>query len=518
MSDIYKAEVSTDTIVIEGTAPPTAIVTDPSFTPAVVARRFFWAYDLDADGNPRGAFGIRCDLHNWFLGVDTPDLYDPSFDVDALSGGESGFYIYNARYYAVYSPLPEPAAAGGTGAAFWPVITQPVGGAGVPVMLRDADIASGSSFAAGDSFSTASPSDFQSGTSFSAGGTLAITKDFGGSTLTFSTPLGDMTVDFAWLTDQGHGTAYDYTPLDTPLLAGGIAHGLAYSDSVPQNSETTRWFDFYTRKNGTITSGAALSAADPINWNASLRTGIRGVSFNAPEEDISSRYWTDASTGNPYVPEDNAQETTRYRTRCLATAGTIDAGALYTLRASYGQPGLDLAEMPEHNIAWGAWTPPACNCVNVRRSNDSGQTWTETVAVSGTFTSPSLAISGGVVYLAYYDPALPGTLLTLSHDEGNTWSTPVSISIAGSNPRLVMAESVMFFFSISGGNIVLQRSMDMGSTLFDGSPITVASSVPAQDFGAVFAADRTVLVAYADSLGNWVTRISYDFGLSWSTV
>jgi hypothetical protein len=88
----------------------------------------------------------------------------------------------------------------------------------------------------------------------------------------------------------------------------------------------------------------------------------------------------------------------------------------------------------------------------------------------------------------------------------------------GTNPRLLIdRHGNQCYFSFSAGSILLQRSFNGGASLFDAGPITVATSVPAQDFGATIAADGNLLVAYADAGMNWVTRKSSDLGLTWST-
>lgn len=342
------------------------------------------------------------------------------------------------------------------------------------------------------------------GASFLAGGTIAITKDFDAGHLLFETPLGNMTAPFSWFA-AGNGENQVFTPDAQPMYGNGMGHRFNRVNNTVTQSEVQKWYDFFTTKNGVQVFGWALSAGDPGSWGPWI-----------PQ----------VYTGETAMVTNDGQEATRYRTSFTWTLAddTPLVRDPSTSETRYVEPpaaafGLDLAEMREHNIAWGAWTPSTCTCIRVRRSHDDGHTWTETVAVNGTdtVTSPSLAPFGGAVYLAYYDETTSQSLQTVSRDAGLSWSTPVPISITGSNPRLVISpEGVFFYFYISGSDIVLQRSMDLGATLFDASPITVAAVVPAQEFGAIFAADRSLLVAYADSLGNWRTRRSLDYGLTWA--
>jgi hypothetical protein len=457
MSDVWKAAVSIDTVSVTGPGP------DPG--PGTYAGRILIARDTVQDWY----YGLWVDLTQVFNGT---------------------VFEYHTIYYALVGK-----PTFGTQDPFdtnfftsgWQTIfdTTSFPGSGIPLRLEESVGANGASYF--------------------GGGMLSITKDFDAAHLLFTTPLGSMTAPFTWFA-PGNG----FNPVISfdaePMLGRGMAHQFIRPDDTGTYSDTQKWYDFYSYKNGVQFFGFALSAADPGSWTPWIQqtqSGFLAMVTNDGQE--TSRYRTSFT----HAPADDTplyrDQDTREKRFTMAPAGIF---------------GLDLTTMPEHLMAWGVWTPESCTCVNVRHSHDAGQSWSETAAVSGTDTvaSPSIQTFGVVVYVVYYDTTAAAALLTHSEDAGLTWKTPVPVSITGTNPRLLVSpDGIFFFFSLSGGDIVLQRSMDFGSTLFDAAPITVATSVPTQDFGAAMGLDRTVLVAYADSMGNWVTRVSADVGLTWST-
>ena len=294
-----------------------------------------------------------------------------------------------------------------------------------------------------------------------------------------------------------------------------FGHALAYSQDTITNDETTKWFNFLTKLNGVTIAGNALSAGDPGSWDLPFQG-----EWIRPTLLIGGGYLA----GGGFIPSNSGQEGGRYRSE-LVTTPLIDNGATWEQRlimmGMAGLVDLDMTEQHEHNFTWGVWnpTPPATSLV-VRRTDSDGSSWTDFTAVSGTHVVDLVTIQvfSGRVILLYYDETASTILRTTSQDQGLTWSTPVPVSISGSSPRLVVSpEGTFFYFSLFAGAIVLQRSFDFGSTLFDTSPIVAASAVPMQAFGAVLTADKALLVAYADGTGAWITRISRDLGLTWKT-
>jgi hypothetical protein len=345
--------------------------------------------------------------------------------------------------------------------------------------------------------------DGNNGANWFAGGTLAIEKDFMGNTLTYITPLGNMVIPLDTFLPADNG----------PLLASGMGHGIAWGIDV-DSSETQRWHDFQTYLNGVLFSSAALSTADPGFWGPWIpHTFTLGPLYNSIGANI---------------PTADFQDTTRYQTEFIHTFGAADYSGTSEIRLGEGSPvAMRMLDMTaEHGLplTWGVWAPgPGGTFLQVRRNDLFGLTaaWQDFVAVNGliAISSPTIQVLEATVYVCYYDNASMTTRLVRSRDAGLSWSSPMPVSITGANPRLVISpEGAFFFFSLSGSTILLQRSFDVGATLFDASPIVVATAVPMQDFAAVIADNRRVLVAYADVMGNWTTRSSADFGLTWSTV
>jgi hypothetical protein len=335
------------------------------------------------------------------------------------------------------------------------------------------------------------------GASYQAGGTMAIEKDWDGFKVTFFTPLGNMVMPLDTVTpgsDPAIGN-FSRSPSNT-----GFWHSMYWVGTTDPVLESARWKNFYWSVGGVHVDGAALTSADPGMW-----------------EIIPDPF-------EMQIANSNAQETLDYLTEFHATIPANDFFARATeYRRWIGRlttVSLDLTAQREFNTAWGAWTStPGMNSITTRRSDNDGHTWTDSPAVTGSDLLQSVTIQAraGRLFLCYYDVTLGTVQQSISRDAGTTWSAPVPVAISGTNPRLVIdTMTAFFYFSISGGNIVLQRSFDVGATLADAAPILVATGVPIQEFAAVMAPDRRLLVAYADAGLNWVTRVSSDFGQNWS--
>jgi hypothetical protein len=345
--------------------------------------------------------------------------------------------------------------------------------------------------------------DGNNGASFLAGGQLSITKDFNANTLTFGTPLGNIVIPLDRVTPTVPG----------PLMASGMGHGMAYGADV-DTSELTLWHDFRTLRNGVNFAGWALSAADPGFW--SLAGFIPGN-----QEVLGTGY----ALGGTSMPTIDVQLLARYQTEFFHTAGAADDSSVEVRFATTGTAGgfsLDMTTWHELGAAVGVYMPSiAMMSIVARRSQDDGVSWTDSMAFIGAdeLASLSVQVVGGTIVIVFFDVTTSTTYQIVSRDAGASWSIPVPVPIVGTNPRLVVSpESACFYFSIDGGGrIVLQRSFDGGQTLADPTPLTVASGVPSQDFGAVMVADRTLLVAYMDAGNNWVTRQSRDWGATWNT-
>jgi hypothetical protein len=349
------------------------------------------------------------------------------------------------------------------------------------------------------------------GAAYFGGGTVSVTKDYALGHYVFTTPLGAVTVPFTWLSNQPPLRPF-WVPTDTPMYSVGIGHALAYADTSVLNQEVTKWHNFYTRQNGVIVppGSAALTAADPGFWDSPF-TGI----------------WFAVPGGGNYhqtgvlMPSASGQEATRYRTEFTAPAFPAQVYQATTEQRYIMPPGttpagLDVAVMPEHDLLFAGWAMDP-NELMARRSHDHAHTWVNLLIETGTpASSLSLACFAGQVWICYYDGSQIVT--RYSRDLALTWSSAMPVSFAGTNPRLVISpEGMFFFFYFSGTNLLLRRSTDFGVTYLDAAPIPITASLTAQDFGAVWAADRRLVVSYVNG-ANWESKYSLDLGSSWALV
>lgn len=342
--------------------------------------------------------------------------------------------------------------------------------------------------------------DGNNGAAIAAGFTMAIEKDEALDQLRFVTPLGTLTK-----------TLSSFGSLDaSPLRMDSMAHQFIRSNTGADGSSQWDWFNFYSKNAGVNFRGAALSAVKPGVWS-----GLTDVTFGSPV--------------GPIANSANSQETTRYRTRMtyaaadgarsggsrqwrLWTGGdTVDAGPS---TASL----LDMTRAPEHGTLWAAVTYQAdLGVVNVRRSFDSAETWTDATAYSAGGTSNnSLSVNwhAGRVWLTWYDGS--SILQSSSFDLGVSWGTPVTLAITGTNPRhLVSPQGLSWYFVVDGGNLVVYRSGDFGQTFLDGSPILVVAGVETQTVSAEIMPNGALVVGYI-AASAWTQVTSLDWGRSFS--
>jgi hypothetical protein len=356
---------------------------------------------------------------------------------------------------------------------------------------------------------TQTQADGNNGAAFFSGGDLTIEKDWAMGKYVFGTPLGSVDVPFDWFPNQPPITNPSWTVADTPLYASGLGYAFGYADNTVNNQGTIKWFDFFTKKNSVNVAGAHLTAADPGTFDPLiiLHWQSAGATYDLSGVDI---------------PSTSAQEFGSYRMQLTASIGdNFEATQLqrYIAPGGAAASGLDIASMDEHAVIFrGFAVPMARTDLEVSRSHDAGHSWTDYLAVSDAYpkSSVSLALFAGLVYAVYYDETSTTTKQVISRDLGNSWSSPVPISITGTNPRLVIApDGPFFYFYLSSGSMLLQRSFDLGATLVDVTPIPVATLVDTADFAAIWTADRSLVVAYTS--GNvWKTRRSVDLGNTWA--
>ncbi len=356
------------------------------------------------------------------------------------------------------------------------------------------------------------------GASPAASGTLSITKDDVALTVTFTGPYGSQTLNLSdvagALPDGSPGYLNAY-----PLRCRGMAHEFAIHDPTAFSpaivvDHQIQWHDMIDSLNGTPYHSVALSTADPGPWWPIFYDKFDPVG-GGTSSDPSQWTWTQLATREKVEAQQSIVPSIPF------TWDYPDAFRIFdsfrNLRDVMASTPMDLTAMPEHDILFGAWSP-APNQAFVRRSHDHGHTWSDYAAE---LTTPAASISvqtyAGQVWICYYD----GTHIVTqkSYDLGLSWSTPTPVSITGTNPRLVIApDGPQFYFYFDGsGNLLLSRSLDFGVTLFDITPIPVAAGLTPQDFGAVMAADRSLVVSFILS-GSWTSMRSQDLGNTWAVV
>lgn len=339
--------------------------------------------------------------------------------------------------------------------------------------------------------------------------TLSITKDYDADLMTFTGPLGVSTVALSAL-DALPGGPYGYFNT-TPLRPRGFAQRLQLPeptgfDPAYDVDDQVKWYDLIGRQNGTPYDTVALSSADPGNWwpiNSLAFSPITGT-FDpglAP-------WWT------------YTQEALRERVRAQVFAAAFPEWRQFITwkrrRPVMAANPLDLTVMPEHDALFALWESMPGEAT-VRRSHTDARTWKDLPLESGTPTeSPSIQCFAGQVWVCYYDGSQIVT--QVSKDLGLSWSVAVPVSFAGTNPRLVISpEGMFFFFYFDGTTLALRRSTDYGASFLGLTPIPITLALTPQDFGAVWAADRRLVVSYINA-GNWESKYSLDLGSSWALV
>ncbi len=120
--------------------------------------------------------------------------------------------------------------------------------------------ASNLSYPFGVTIATQTEADGQNGAAFLAGGKLKITLDDNTSMVTLETPLGTSTVSYA--------TALITTGLS--WVGWSLYHGWHRPDANADGQSIVEWAGFWTEKNGTRVSGAALGTNQHGDWHQVL--------------------------------------------------------------------------------------------------------------------------------------------------------------------------------------------------------------------------------------------------------
>jgi hypothetical protein len=338
-----------------------------------------------------------------------------------------------------------------------------------------------------------------------AGGTLSITKDYDANLMTFAGPLGTQTCSLTDI-DALPGGPYGYNNT-TPLRARGYGERLLFpqptgADPAYDIDDQVRYYNLIGRQNGVAYDTVALSAADPGDWWPTYSDAfLPGFGTISPG---LSPWWT-------YTQLSNRQQ---WRVQVFA-ADYPDWNAFITYRRRRERmpaEAIDMTLSEPTNSVFAAWMAMPDE-IMVRRTENDGSTFTDVMVATAALDSVCIQVVNSQLWLCYTSG---GQVYTQqSNDWGASWTAAMPVPIIGTNARLVISpEGAQFYFYCAGGDLRLQRSFDQGATLFDASPITVAIVVTPQDFGAVMAADRALVVSYI-ALGTWITRRSRDWGASW---
>jgi hypothetical protein len=338
--------------------------------------------------------------------------------------------------------------------------------------------------------------DGQNGASYKAGGTLAIEKEVDADELRFVTPLGTVT----------HALSSFETPDDSRLRVDSMAHQFVRPNLLSASgSEEAKWFDFFSKEDGTPFRGTAMSSTDPGSW-----TGWNDVTFGFPTGAIATK--------------NDGQEATRYRTHFEYTGGSHSSGSREyrnwtggdSLNASADSL-IDMIHAGEHGAHALIYVPTTDRTQLLwQRTHDKLVTapYSGAVYTGGTNASPSIVWAFGKFYVAWETGG--SILLSVSSDLATTWTgAPMTIA-TGTNPKLLTDPQSGFswLFYCSGSDLYLIRSGNFFTDLVDGSPILVASGVGAQTVAAQQGLDEGLVVAYQSS-GSVISLRSSDMGRTW---
>jgi len=344
-----------------------------------------------------------------------------------------------------------------------------------------------------------------------SGGTITVTKDLNTSQIKITTPIGTA----AGLLTANDGLRLNSALNNTPLIPIGIGlYSIVPQDGGVHNPEATdshvRFYNFYARRNGLITFGHPLSAADPGLFNATADASFDV--FGSPSSDPAS-FFTES------------QLTSRYTMDIATTIGVYPVWAqadFWRLFATVPPQthSTDMDRASSHGVVWRGGTDIDDGTVMlVQRTFDnagSWETWTAFSDPSASNDSPTVTWYNERLNLTWFD----GTNIRENHslDGGINWSVPTTIPFTGTNPRRVVDRTGggAFYFYFGGGSgddLLVVITYDNGAS-WEG-PYTVAGTVGAQQIDAEFMPDGS-LVASLFVAGVWTQYRSRDLGHTWS--
>lgn len=264
-----------------------------------------------------------------------------------------------------------------------------------------------------DVVATQTEADGQNGAAFFAGGKLSITKDDNTQMVTMTTPLGSSSVSFATaLQSAGNNLKGD------SLYHQWVRPNPNTGPSNPDGQSIVTWSGFWTTKNGTRVSGAALGSQQPGDWfdnglgespwffNATVGTRINRANSQTALRLQSGWTYTDAT--------DNPRAASSDEWRFWANAGSIAEIPLVLDLCTNRHSGQLLAARVKKQ------TPER---VTVSYTDDTGNNWTdvEVDAGIGAFCSPpTLGVTpDGAFSLMFHDGVTANYYR--SETGGRTW-------------------------------------------------------------------------------------------------
>jgi hypothetical protein len=338
------------------------------------------------------------------------------------------------------------------------------------------------------------------GSAYFIGGLMAIEKDTEVETITWTSPLGSVTIAWADLSP---------VPDASPLYVGAMGHRFSREGAGDPTDEKVRWLDFHAYEGDEETPyhGADLTTDDPGSWglwqDENLDSGIKMVTDN---QQLSNGYQTKFSwTLADETPDFRERLSGEYR----GWTGALTDYAVDMTRAE---------ELPLlFRAAVHLYQP---HKVRSYRSYDGGQSWKHVVVyeeAGKTWRSPSITWGNGRLMVVWRDHGSSAILQATSHDGGADWEVPITLPYTGTFPRHIMHPplGLYLYFFFDGTTLKVARSSDAGNTFWDASPVTVETGLAAQQIDAEFAYDGSVLVSYFVG-GAWTQKRSYDAGASWS--
>ena len=333
---------------------------------------------------------------------------------------------------------------------------------------------------------------------------------------TLSATVGSSQVSLSWsgFSDSGGIASYKLVYSTTSSPSSCIAGTLIYSGTGTSYTHTslTNGTTYYYRV--CAIDNAENTSSGTTNWAT-------------PTSTLSSPVTVVAEGGQlPKIKKygNNVHIINTDSSRNLRFYKSTDNGASFLSNSTLATNIMNGTEfefsMDSNGYLYAFWEDQTNDQLYIRRSFDSGGSWSSATSVASGFTwidDPSCYFSSGTMYLLFrgYKNSIIELWLTKSTDNGATFSTPVqvtsnsiqedngSIAVYGSNVYVIYFDA----YSTSPYNIYLVKSTNGGSSF--GSPIRVNQTLGKTDFGFGIAVNSSgnIFIAHED------TNIDYEGNL-----